>query len=55
VSKIPWELAGVNYVVEATDALNNLNDAKLHLRSKQVSQHNMTSVHNSPFKQGPIL
>ena len=36
VSKIPWELAGVNYVVEATDALNNLNDAKLHLKSKQV-------------------
>ena len=39
VSKIPWELAGVNYVVEATDALNNLNDAKLHLRSKQVDIH----------------
>jgi hypothetical protein len=37
VSKIPWELAGVNYVVETSEALSNLSDAKLHLRSTQVN------------------
>ena len=31
VTKIPWTLAGVNYVVEATDVLNSLSEAKLHL------------------------
>ena len=33
VTKIPWTLAGVNYVVEATDVLNSLSEAKLHLNT----------------------
>ena len=32
VTKIPWELVGVNYVVEATDALNSKAEAGLHIR-----------------------
>ena len=32
VTKIPWELAGVNYVVEATEALNSKAEAALHIR-----------------------
>jgi hypothetical protein len=36
VAKIPWELAGVNYVVEATEALSKAADAKLHLKTTQV-------------------
>ena len=31
VTKIPWTLAGVNYVVEATDVLSSLAEARLHL------------------------
>ena len=36
VAKIPWELAGVNYVVEASEALTSMADAKLHLKTTQV-------------------
>ena len=36
VTKIPWDLAGVNYVVEASEALTNIADAKLHLKTTQV-------------------
>ena len=32
VTKIPWELSGVNYVVEATEVLNTKADAKLHFK-----------------------
>lgn len=32
VTKIPWELVGVNYVVEATEALNSKAEAGLHIR-----------------------
>ena len=32
VTKIPWELVGVNYVVEATDALNTKAEASLHIK-----------------------
>jgi glyceraldehyde 3-phosphate dehydrogenase len=32
VSKIPWELASVNYVVEATEALNTKAEASLHIQ-----------------------
>ena len=35
VAKIPWTLAGVNYVVESTDVLFSLADAKLHLSTSK--------------------
>ena len=31
ISRIPWAIAGVNYVVEATEVLNSKEDAMLHL------------------------
>jgi len=31
VTRIPWSIAGVNYVVEATDVLNSLSEARQHL------------------------
>ena len=33
VTKIPWELVGVNYVVEATEALNTKAEAGLHIKA----------------------
>lgn len=35
VTKIPWELAGVNYVIEATDALNTKAEASLHIKKSK--------------------
>ena len=34
-SKIPWELSGVNYVIEATENLNSKVDAKHHLSPRE--------------------
>ena len=33
VTKIPWDLAGVNYVVEGSEALSSVGEARNHLRS----------------------
>ena len=35
VTKIPWELSGVNYVIEATDALNTKAEASLHIKKSK--------------------
>ena len=35
VTKIPWTLAGVNYVVESTDVLSSLAEASLHLSTSK--------------------
>jgi glyceraldehyde 3-phosphate dehydrogenase len=35
VTKIPWDLVGVNYVVEATEALNTKAEAGLHISKKE--------------------
>lgn len=35
VTKIPWNLAGVNYVVESTDVLSSLAEASLHLSTSK--------------------
>ena len=35
VTKIPWSIAGVNYVIEATDVLNSLSEASLHLTTEK--------------------
>ena len=51
VTKIPWELVGVNYVVEATDALNSKAEAGLHIRKgptkgkKNTYEHDYMKVH----------
>ena len=35
MTKIPWDLVGVNYVVEATEALNTKAEAGLHISKKE--------------------
>ena len=38
VTKIPWDLVGVNYVVEATEALNTKAEAGLHIKKEGMKK-----------------
>ena len=42
--EIPWELYGVNYVVETNDSLNTFNDGRNHLRSVEKVKHRDLNV-----------
>ena len=61
VTKIPWELSGVNYVIEATDALNTKAEASLHinkskkgLRMRHILEMENEGVHMNGGELGPL-